>query len=74
LDSYIVNNIAELAALLAKLNLPDTMQLEIAPGLNIAAKTVGDLRKLTGLPQALRLQVPRPRYPESTVKVGPIEP
>jgi hypothetical protein len=70
LDMLILKDDADLGKL-GILDLPSDMKLEIAPGLNIGPKTVGDLLRLTRLPRPLRLQVPRPRYPESTVKVEP---
>ncbi len=68
-DVYVVRNRVDLQPILAPL--PDDMKLEVSPGLDIAAATVSEFRKLKSLPCALRLQMPRLRYPESTLKIEP---
>jgi hypothetical protein len=45
------------------------VKVEVSPGVGILAKTVADLRQLTVLPGPIRVEIPRPLYPESVVKV-----
>ena len=50
--------------------LPDTMRVEVDPGIGVSAKTVGELRKLTTWPGDLAIITPRERHSESAVKVS----
>jgi hypothetical protein len=45
--------------------LPDKMRVEVDRGIGVAAKSVGDLRKLTTWPGNLAIITPRERHPES---------
>ena len=50
--------------------LPAQMRVEVESGIEIRAKTVGDLRKLTVWPENLAITTPQDRYPESAVRVS----
>ena len=50
--------------------LPAEMRVEVESGIEIRAKTVGDLRKLTVWPENLAITTPQDRYPESAVRVS----
>ena len=50
--------------------LPDQMRVEVEPGIEISAKTVGELRQVTTWPDNLAISTPQERYPESAVRVG----
>jgi hypothetical protein len=67
LDVYIAKNLTDLQKILAPLS--DAMKLEVSTDVGIPAATVGELRNLMTLPRAIRLQVPRPVHPDSTVKI-----
>ena len=67
MTTFIVNTIPDLQTALA--DLEDAVKVEVSPGVGILAKTVADLRQLTVLPGPIRVQIPRPLYPESVVKV-----
>jgi hypothetical protein len=67
---WIVTTIDQLREVIE--DLPDEMKVEIAEGVNVRATTVRDLRALASFPsghEKLRIVVPRPRYPESVVKI-----
>jgi hypothetical protein len=49
---------------------PDKMRVEVDPDIGVAAKTVGELRKVTAWPENLVITTPQERHPESAVKVG----
>jgi hypothetical protein len=49
---------------------PDAMRVEAERGVDVPAKTVGELRKMTIWPQNLAIITPQDRYPEDTIKVG----
>jgi hypothetical protein len=66
-DVYIAKNLTDLQTILAPL--ADAMRLEVSTDVGIPAATVGELRSLITLPRAIRLQVPRPVFQESTVKI-----
>jgi hypothetical protein len=48
------------------------MRVEVESGIEIRAKTVGDLRKLTVWPENLAITTPQDRYPGSVVKVSKV--
>jgi hypothetical protein len=50
--------------------LPDQMLVEVEPDIEISAKTVGELRKVTIWPESLAIMTPQDRYPESAVRVS----
>ena len=50
--------------------LPAQMRVEVDSGIEVSAKTVGDLRKVTVWPENLAITTPQDRYPESTVRVS----
>jgi len=50
--------------------LPAQMRVEVESGIEIRAKTVGDLRKLTVWPENLAVMTPQDRHPKSAVKVS----
>jgi hypothetical protein len=50
--------------------LPAQMRVEVESGIEVRAKTVGDLRKVTVWPENSTIMTPLHRYPESAVKVS----
>ena len=50
--------------------LPDTMRVEVDPGIGVSAKTVGELRKLSAWSGDLAVTTPLERDPKSAVKVS----
>jgi hypothetical protein len=46
------------------------MRVEVESGIKVRTKTVGDLRKVTILPENLAITTPQDRYPESAVRVS----
>jgi len=50
--------------------LPDKMPVRADPGIEISAKTVGNLRKMTAWPENLVIVTPQERFSESAVKVS----
>jgi hypothetical protein len=50
--------------------LPDKMRVEVDPGIQPSAKTVGELRKVTAWPENLAITTPQERDPSSVVKVS----
>jgi hypothetical protein len=50
--------------------LPEQMRVEVEPGIEISAKTVGELRKVPVWPENLAIATPQEHYPESVVRVG----
>lgn len=50
--------------------LPDKMRVQADTGIEISAKTVGNLRKMTAWPENLVIVTPQERFPESAVKVS----
>jgi hypothetical protein len=50
--------------------LPDRMRVEVDSDVEISAKTVGQLRKVTAWPENLAITTPQERYPESVVRVS----
>ena len=67
---YRPNSIAALSIALG--GLPAQMLVEVESGIEIRAKTVGDLRKLTVWPENLAITTPQDRYPGSVVKVSKV--
>ena len=60
-----------LAALqLALGGLPSRLRVEVDSDVEITAKTVGELRKVSAWPENLAIATPQDRYPESTVRVS----
>jgi hypothetical protein len=51
-------------------DLPENMSVEADRDTGLPEKlTVGDLRRMQSWPAGLAIDVPRPRYPESVVKI-----
>ena len=50
--------------------LPTQMRVEVESGIEVSAKTVGELRKVTVWPENLAITTPQDRYPESAVRVS----
>jgi hypothetical protein len=44
------------------------MQVEVDPGIGVSVKTVGELRKVTVLPENLAITTPPDYRPESTIE------
>ena len=67
---YVVMTIDQLRKMIE--DLPEEMKVEVADGVSITATTVRELRALGNFPsghERLRILIPRPRYPESVVKI-----
>jgi hypothetical protein len=52
--------------------LPSKMLVDVDPGVEVSAKTVGELRKMTAWPDNLVITTPKERHPESVVKVSKV--
>ena len=52
--------------------LPAQMRVEVESGIEVRAKTVGDLREVTVWPENLAITMPQERYPESIVRVSKV--
>jgi hypothetical protein len=52
--------------------LPAQMRVEVDSGVELSAKTVAELRKVTAWPENLAITTPQERYPESAVRVSKI--
>jgi hypothetical protein len=50
--------------------LPDKMRVEVDRDIELSAKTVGELRKVTAWPENLAITTPQERNPESAVRVN----
>ena len=50
--------------------LPAQMRVEVESGIEVRAKTVGDLRKVTVWPENLAITTPQERHRESVVRVS----
>jgi hypothetical protein len=50
--------------------LPDRIRVEVDSDIEISAKTVRELRKVTVWPENLAIATPRDHYPESAVRVS----
>jgi hypothetical protein len=53
-------------------SLPDKMRVEVAPDIEVSAKTVGELRKVTTSPETLAVTTPQERHADSAVKVSKV--
>jgi len=65
---YKPKNVAALHMLLG--GWPDQTRVEIDPDIEVSAKTVGELRRVTGWPENLAVTTPQARRPESSIKVS----
>ena len=65
---YKAKNVAALQVLLG--GWPDRMQVEVDPDIEVSAKTVGELRKVTEWPQNLAITMPAEPRPDSTIRVS----
>ena len=65
---YKVKNIAALQIVLG--DVPDGTRVEVDPHVNLSAKTVGALRKMTDWPEVLAITIPREGSSQSVVKVS----
>jgi translation initiation factor IF-1 len=52
--------------------LPAQMRVEVESGIEVRAKTVGELRKVAVWPDNLVITTPQERYPESAVRVSKV--
>jgi hypothetical protein len=50
--------------------LPAQMRVEVDSGIEVSAKTVGDLRKVTAWPENLAITTPQNGHPDSVVRVS----
>ena len=50
--------------------LPNQMRVEVESGIEVRAKTVGELRKVTVWPDNLAITTPQDRHPNSAVRVS----
>jgi hypothetical protein len=50
--------------------LPDKMRVEVDRNIGVSANTVGELRKITALPENVVITTPQERDPESAVRVS----
>ncbi len=50
-------------------SLPDKMRVEVDPGIEVSAKTVGDLRKVMAWPENLAVTT---RHADSAVKISKV--
>ena len=50
--------------------LPDKMRVEVDRNIGVSANTVGELRKITVLPENVVITTPQERDPESAVRVS----
>jgi hypothetical protein len=50
--------------------LPAQMRVEVDSGIEVSAKTVGELRKVTAWPDNLVVATPQARHADSAVKVS----
>jgi hypothetical protein len=67
---YKVKSVAALQMALG--GLPDKMRVEVDPGIQVSAKTVRELRKVTGWPENLAVTTPQERYADSAVRVSKV--
>ena len=65
---YKAKSVAALQMLLG--GWPDETQVEVDPDIDVSAKTVGELRKVTAWPENLAITTPPERGPESTIRVS----
>jgi hypothetical protein len=52
--------------------LPAQMPVKVDPDIDVSAKTVGELRKLTAWPENLAITTPQDAFPDSVVKVSKV--
>jgi hypothetical protein len=52
--------------------LPDKMRVEVDPDIELSAKTVGELRRLTAWPENLAVTTPQERHADSAVRVSKV--
>jgi hypothetical protein len=67
---YKVKSIAALQMALG--GLPDKMRVEVDPGIQVSAKTVRELRKVTAWPENLAVTTPQERHADSAVRVSKV--
>jgi len=65
---YKAKSVAALQTLLG--GWPDRMRVEVDPDVEVSARTVGDLRKVSTWPENLAITTPPERDPESAIKVS----
>ena len=65
---YKAKSVAALQMLLG--GWPDETQVEVDPDIDVSAKTVGELRRVTAWPKNLPITTPPERGPESTIRVS----
>jgi hypothetical protein len=65
---YKANSVAALQLALG--SLPDKMRVEVDPGIQVSAKTVRELRKVTAWPENLAVTTPQGRHADSAVKIS----
>jgi hypothetical protein len=53
-------------------SLPDKMRVEVDPGIEVTAKTVGELRKATAWPENLAVTTPQERHADSAVRISKV--
>ena len=53
-------------------SLPNKMRVEVEPDIEVSAKTVGELRKVTAWPETLAVTTPQERHADSAVKVSKV--
>ena len=52
--------------------LPNQMRVEAESGIEVRAKTVAELRKVTTWPENLAITTPQDRHPENAVRVSKV--
>ena len=52
--------------------LPAQMPVKVDAGIEVSAKTVGDLRKVTAWPENLAITTPLCNFPDSAVRVSKV--
>ena len=53
-------------------SLPDEIRVELDPGIELSAKTVGEMRKATAWPETLAVTTPQERHADGAVKVSKV--
>ena len=53
-------------------SLPDKMRVEVEPDIEVSAKTVGDLRKVTEWRDNLAITTPQERHADSAVRISKV--
>ena len=53
-------------------SLPDKMRVEVGPDIEVSARTVGELRKVTAWPDTLAVTTPQERHADSVVRVSKV--